>query len=257
MKSAPVFAIGFACGIAAALIWHAAFTAAKPSPEDPGALSHRPAAGSPAAMPEATRPVRRILPAAGASAGIQDRLRAAVAAPLPPATPAVPGGVASTRVSDWLAANGIDPGGEALAALNGFVEESGGDPLVPGSAYDHWLHERLDPAAREAWVALQQEHVADLVERRSNRLLGEIQAEIPLSPAEKDALFSALSEQLVPGETALLGQGEPPDEEGGQRWIEERQRILVPRVAESRRARLAEWLEDHRPGYWAEEAARH
>jgi hypothetical protein len=196
------------------------------------------------------------LPAVGVPSGIHDRLRAAVAAPLPPDEPRVPAGVAATRVAEWLDANGIDPGGEALASLTGFLEESGGDPLVPGSTFDRWLRERLDPAARDAWAALQQEHVADLVERRSNRLLSDIQAEIPLTAAEKDALFSALSEQLVPGETAVLGQGTAPDEESGQRWIEERQRILVPRVAESRRARLAEWLEDHLPGYWGEEATR-
>ena len=184
MKLAPVFFIGFSCGIAAAALWQAASKDPEPAPNEPVGMLARPAAARRADLPAASRPVRRGMAETQATAGLQERLRAAVATPLPPDDPAVPGGVAPARLSDWLAANGIDPDGEILASLTGFIKETGGDPLVPGSAFDRWLQERLDPPAREAWALLQQEHVADLVERRSNRLLSSMQAEIPLSPAE-------------------------------------------------------------------------
>ena len=222
--------------------------AASSSGAEPGS------AGSPAGATERRGAGERGAAAGGLDAGFAERLRAARGGPAgaAPGETAEPEGVATTRIREWLAASGLDAAERVAATdeLRKHEAAGGGDPLAEGSDFDRAMGEMLSGGDTTSWAALRESHRADVVERRTYQILGGLQAELSLSPGEKDAVFEALSTRLVPEEFPVLAGGEPPDEATRERWTEERYEALAPLVPEARRERLAEWLEEFLPGYW-------
>jgi hypothetical protein len=250
MKLTAVFAAGLVSGILIGVYWP------RPASEsEPGGVGQSTARQEPSTEERAGDAAARPRPAAraGDAAGFDRRLRAALAVP-PPAAGALPvaaaSGNAATRIREWAAGSGIPEHDlERELARNG-----PGDPLLAGSSFDTWVRGRLDPAGLAAWEAVQRDHAGDLLEKRVSTVLSGLQRAVPLSPEEKDALFDALGEELLPEELDQIGRGDwPQGEEAGRRiaaWEEK----LAPLVSATRREDLKAWLEDELPGFWEAEA---
>jgi hypothetical protein len=156
-------------------------------------------------------------------------------------------GVADARLSAWLTGTTLSEAvrEEILTRYDSSVTAGETDPLAPGTPFDIWLRERLDPDSLSSWNAVKDAHSADVVERRANQMLSGLQGALSLSPAQKDTLYPQLVE---------WAREAPPTTADGDRWLEERLQEISKLIPADQHALLEQWAAEFFPTYWMQES---
>lgn len=167
-------------------------------------------------------------------------------------TPAEPAaGSLSPLLDGRLQALGLDSEqlGEVRQIAGDGFDEGRGDPLAAGSKLDLWVRANPDILPPDRWEALLGEHRADVVERRSNDLLTELQGSLSLSGDAKDLIYPELVARTE-AEFDTLASGDFPEEEQMAAWIDELVAAVGPALPENQREELLFWAETSLPDFW-------
>lgn len=137
-------------------------------------------------------------------------------------------------------------------AGEGFADGSG-DSRISGSVLDRWIRANGSPELQVEWRNLLKERQLDVVERRANVLLSDLQGEMSLDADTKDALYSEMVRRAE-DEYVSLGAGTLPGEETLERWSHDYFSALEPHLTAAQRETLTDWLGGRMAEFWMAES---
>lgn len=139
----------------------------------------------------------------------------------------------------------------ASLANEGFAGGAG-DSRVDGSILDVWISEQGSEEMKARWAETKEDRQLDVIEKRANLLLTDLQGSFNLDVDTKDELYSVLVAKAEQ-EYGLLGQGKMPDGDLLDDWaggyLTEMERILPAGQQQA----LVDWLGDQMADFWVSE----